>query len=275
MLPYHRYPFAEIQRLAGALPLLESAFDFVHFHVYRNLEGYDDVGFMEGHYFEANSFILLTTFTLDVTATHLKLHMDYQPDELCFNQIEAVLGYYVKVLAAMAKVPTGRYERFCPLSTAERQQLLVEWNDTKSDYPRDKCIHEMFEEQAERTPDAVAVIFGDEQLTYRELNVRANQSAHYLEKRGVGAEALVGICVERSLEMVIGILGILKAGGAYVPLDPLYPRERLAFMLEDGRVSVLLTQRKLVEQLPGHQADVVCLDTDWKAISQGEREEPR
>ena len=131
------------------------------------------------------------------------------------------------------------------LTEFEQQQLLVEWNDTQVDYPHDKCIHQLFEEQVERTPDAVAVVFENQQLTYQELNCRANQLAHYLQSLGVGADVLVGICVERSLEMVVGLLGILKAGGAYVPLDPDYPTERLSFMLEDAQVPVLLTQQQL------------------------------
>src|SRR5207248_74364 len=118
----------------------------------------------------------------------------------------------------------------------ERQQLLVDWNATQAAYPKDKCIHLLFEAQVERTPEAVAVVFDRQQLTYRELNQRANQLAHYLQKLSVGPDVLVGICVERSLEMVVGLLGILKAGGAYVPLDPTYPSERIAFMLEDAQV---------------------------------------
>ncbi|MGC2062823.1 MAG: amino acid adenylation domain-containing protein [Thermodesulfovibrionales bacterium] len=267
MLPYRRYPLAEVQRITGAQHLLESAFDFVHFHVYQNLQGYKDKGFMEGCYFEANSFILLTTFMMDVTATQLQMHMDYQPAELCLNQIEAILGYYVNTLTAMAKVPVGRYESFCPLSAAEYQQTLADWNATRREYPNGKCIHELFEAQVEKTPDAVAVVFEDQQLTYRELNTKANQLAHYLEKRGVEPEVLVGICVERSLEMVIGILGILKAGGAYMPLDPSYPKERLAYMMEDAHPSVLVTKSHLAVGLPQHTARLVLLDADSASIS--------
>ena len=133
------------------------------------------------------------------------------------------------------------------LTEAERRQLLFEWNNTEADYPKDKCIHELFEEQAKQTPDATGVNFEGQRLTYRELNTKANQLAHHLQRLGVGPGRLVGICLERSLEMVIGLLGILKAGGAYVPLDPSYPRERLAFMLEDAEISVLLTQERLIE----------------------------
>ncbi|MDZ4343796.1 MAG: amino acid adenylation domain-containing protein, partial [Candidatus Binatia bacterium] len=135
-----------------------------------------------------------------------------------------------------------------------------------SDYAKDVCLHRLFEAQVERTPDAVAVTFENKQLTYRELNRRANQLAHYLKKLGVGPEVLVGICVERSPEMIIGILGVLKAGGAYVPLDPAYPKERLAFILEDSQASILLTQQRLAGSLAERSARVICLDADWDDI---------
>src|SRR5262249_20231780 len=140
-------------------------------------------------------------------------------------------------------------------------------NDTAADYPRDRCVHELVQEQAARTPDAVAVVFEGRELSYRELNGRANRLAHYLRARGVGAETLVGICVERSLEMVTGLLGVLKAGGAYVPLDPDYPAERLAFMLGDTAAPVLLTQQRLRGRLPAGPGEVICLDQDWPAIA--------
>jgi amino acid adenylation domain-containing protein len=133
--------------------------------------------------------------------------------------------------------------------------------------PKNQCVHELFEAQAERTPDAIAVVFKNEYLTYRELNKKANNLASYLQKIGVNPEVLVGIYVERSLEMMVGLLGILKAGGAYVPLDPAYPPERLAFMLEDAKISVLLTQKKLLETLPKNSASLVFLDADWEGIS--------
>ena len=160
------------------------------------------------------------------------------------------------------------------LSDPERHKIVVDWNDTQGDYPKDKCIPQLFEAQVEHRPDAVAVVFEDEQLTYKELNQRANQLAHYLGNFGVGPEVLVGICVERSLEMVIGLLGILKAGGAYVPLDPAYPPERLAFMLEDSQVGVLLAQARLVESIPKYQGRIICLDTDWEIIERQSKENP-
>ena len=138
----------------------------------------------------------------------------------------------------------------------------MQWNDTAVDYPRDRCIHQLFEQQVARTPDATAVVFEDTRLTYAELNARANQLAHHLITLGVGPDVLVGLCLERSLELVVGLLGILKAGGAYVPLDPGYPAPRLAFMLEDTQAPVLLTQHKLLGQLPPYAGRVLCLDRD-------------
>ncbi|MBD2441548.1 non-ribosomal peptide synthetase, partial [Nostoc sp. FACHB-110] len=178
------------------------------------------------------------------------------------------------LLATIVSNPHQRVGELAFLSESELHQLLVEWNDTQAEYPIDKSIHQLFEEQVARTPDAVAVVWENQQLTYQQLNTQANQLAHYLQSLGVKADTLVGICVERSLEMVVGLLGILKAGGAYVPLDPEYPLERLTFMLEDAQVPVLLTQQKLVAKLPQHQAHLVYLDTDVQEFAQASEINP-
>jgi amino acid adenylation domain-containing protein len=161
------------------------------------------------------------------------------------------------------------------LSPQALHQLLVEWNDTKTAATHDLCINELFEAQVERTPDIPAVMYGDEQLSYRALNERANQLAHYLRQRGVGPSVRVGLCIERSLEMVTGILGVLKTGGAYVPMDPSYPYERLLYMLTDAQPPVLLSQDHLVEELPSFQGQLICLDTDWEQIARQSTENPR
>ncbi|MBW4429031.1 MAG: amino acid adenylation domain-containing protein [Nostoc desertorum CM1-VF14] len=153
------------------------------------------------------------------------------------------------------------------LTEQERHKILVEWNDTKVDYPKHLCVHELFAAQLEKTPDNIAVVFDEHKLTYQELNHRANKVAYYLQSLGVGTEVLVGICVERSLDMIVGLLGILKAGAAYVPLDPTYPQERLSFMLSDSQVQVLLTQQKFVEEFSASGVKTVCLDRDWEAIT--------
>jgi amino acid adenylation domain-containing protein/thioester reductase-like protein len=161
------------------------------------------------------------------------------------------------------------------LTTAESHLLLKEWNQTQADYPNNLCIHQWIELQVKLTPHKVAVIFENEQLTYRELNRRANKLAQYLRNLNVGPEVLVGICLEYSTNLLIGLLGILKAGGAYVPLDPAYPQERLKWILEDSQISILLTQQNLLERLPKHQAKVVCIDTDEEIIALASEENPK
>jgi amino acid adenylation domain-containing protein len=198
----------------------------------------------------------------------------YNTDLFEAGTIARMLGNFQILLEAMVADPEQRVSDLPLLTESERQRLLVEWNSTKTDGPRDLCIHQLFEAQVERTPDAIAVVFDAEQLTYGELNRRANQLAHHLRALGVGPEVLVAICVERSLEMVIGLLGILKAGGAFVPLDPAYPKERLAFMLKDAQVPVLLTQERLVVGLPEQDAKVICLDSGWETLSSKSGENP-
>ncbi|MGA8656965.1 MAG: amino acid adenylation domain-containing protein, partial [Chthoniobacterales bacterium] len=153
------------------------------------------------------------------------------------------------------------------LDEVERRKILIEWNNTWRDYPTNVCLHELIEAQVERTPDAIALVFEDESLTYSEVNRRANQLAHRLHKLGVGPEVIVGVFAERSLEMVIGLIATLKAGGAYLPLDPTYPADRLAFMLGDAQPRVVLAQRRLVARLTKYDAKVVFLEDDFAAES--------
>jgi amino acid adenylation domain-containing protein/non-ribosomal peptide synthase protein (TIGR01720 family) len=160
------------------------------------------------------------------------------------------------------------------VTDAERQQLLVDWNDTGHVSSQDRCLHHLVESQVRQTPDAVAISCGTAQLTYQELNRRANQLAHYLKRLGVGPDVPVGVAVDRSPDMLIAILSVLKASGAYLPLDPAYPKSRLAFILADGRVPVLVTQRHLLPQLSGNDAEVVCLDRDWQLIAREREQDP-
>ncbi|MEH2382478.1 MAG: amino acid adenylation domain-containing protein [Nostoc sp.] len=211
------------------------------------------------------------TLSIRETAQRLVGSLEYNTDLFKKSTISRMAEHLQTLLSGIVANPQQRLSEL-PLLTEAEKALLVKWNDTQAEYPKDQCIHQLFEAQVERTPDAVAMVFEDQQLTYKELNERANQLAHYLRSLGVGAEVLVGICVERSLDMIVGLLGILKAGGAYVPLDPTYPQERLSFILKDAQVAVLLTQARLVEAMPQHQARVVCLDTDWLLIAQENKE---
>jgi amino acid adenylation domain-containing protein len=203
----------------------------------------------------------------------LSLIIEERPEELacCFeystdlfeeSTIARMAGHWQTLLQGIVTDPGQTLEELPLLTEAERHQVLIEWNDTVRAYPQDVCIHQLIEEQVARTPNAPAVQFEEQSLTYHELNIRANQVAHYLRKRGVGPDVAVGICMERSVELVVALLAILKAGGAYVPLDPGYPSERLAFMLEDSSAPVLVTQHQLLSRLPRPHAQVLCLDNE-------------
>ncbi|MEG4234824.1 amino acid adenylation domain-containing protein [Microcoleus sp. Pol11C3] len=192
----------------------------------------------------------------------------YSADLFDEATITRLIGHFQALLESIVTNPEQRIANLQYLSAQERYHLLVECNNTQADYPQDLCIHQLFEMQADRTPDAIALVFGEERVTYRELNLRSNQLARYLQKIGVGAEVLVGLCCGRSLDMIVGMLGILKAGGAYLILDPSYPAERSSFMLKDAQLSVVLTQQQWVENLRSPNLQIVCLDKDWEMISQ-------
>jgi amino acid adenylation domain-containing protein len=200
--------------------------------------------------------------------------LEYSTDLFEPATIKGLLRHFEVLLAGVVRNPDQRVSELPLLTENERQQLLVEWNQIQPSIDDAPCIQQLFEQQVARTPEAVAVVFETQQLTYAELNRRANQLAHYLSKRGVGPEVLVGICVERSIAMVVGLLGILKAGGAYLPLDPSYPTERLAFMVEDAGVKVLVIQQELLKNLPRSVAEIVCIDADWDQISLESRDCP-
>jgi len=204
-----------------------------------------------------------TNYTLNVVVLpgkELTFRLDY--DERFYQQqdIARLMGHVRQLLEQIVAKPQEDIQNYDLLTPAERQQLLIDWNDTTHAYPRDKTIHQLFEEQAKKTPHHVAVVFEEQSLTYEELNARANQLAYHLRTLGVGAETLVAIACERSLEMIIGVIGILKAGGVYVPLDPTYPKDRLAYMLKDSNATLILTQSWLKEELPENNGLVIALD---------------
>ena len=204
----------------------------------------------------------------------LKLKITFDRSRFESSAISRMLEHCKNLLQAFADNPDKKLSELSMLRQEELRQLLVGFNDTATEYPKDKCIHQVFERQVEHSPDAIAVKSDDGQLTYFELNARANQLAHYLRSIGVGPEAVVAICMQPSLEMIEGVLGILKAGGAYAPLEPAYPPERKLLMLEDMQASVLLTQERLIGELPSSSSSVICLDTDWNLIETQSRRNP-
>lgn len=222
------------------------------------------VSYKEGY--NGTSKFDLTLF-MDDTEQGLVATCEYNTDLFNTDTMTRMLGHFQTLLESIVGDPEQCISELQLLTPSEVQQLLVEWNDTKTDYPQNKCVHQLFEAQVEKTPDAVAVVFEDQELTYQELNIRANQLGHYLQLQDVKPDTVVGIYMERSLEMVVALIAILKAGGAYLPLDPAYPKERLAFMLADAQVSVLLTQPHLRNELPPHQAQLLSIDTKDSAYT--------
>ncbi len=190
------------------------------------------------------------------------------------NAIGRMQEQFTTLLNDIASGQDGSVDKLSIVPEPECHKVLIEWNQTKVDYPQDVCLHQLFEAQVERTPDAVAVESDGGRLSYRELNEQADQLAIYLRGIGVRPDTLVGVCMERSLELVVALYAVLKAGGAYVPIDPEYPEERIAFMLRDAGVQVLLTQRRLAGSLPTYGGEVICLDGDWQPIAQGEPPKP-
>jgi amino acid adenylation domain-containing protein/non-ribosomal peptide synthase protein (TIGR01720 family) len=205
--------------------------------------------------------------TMEPSPGGLGITLQYATDLFNAETIRRMLVHFENLLEGIACAPELPISEFPLLPESEKQQILVQWNHTRRDYPLNKPLHEFFEEQVTRTPDAPALTFAQQHLTYAELNARANQLARHLRHLGVKPESCVGILMERSIEMVISLWAVLKAGGAYVPLDPAYPRERLSFMLEDSAVPILLTQQHLQEQLPAHHATVLCVDSSWPEIA--------
>ncbi len=201
--------------------------------------------------------------------------LEYRTQRFDRSTIKRMGVHFQQLLEGVVAEPAQRISSLPLLIDSERRQLLEDWNQTSTAYPRERCVQHLFEEQVERDPQAVAVVFGDEQVSYGELNQRANQLAHYLQELSVGPEVVVGLCVERSIEMLVGVLGILKAGGAYLPLDPQNPLERSQFMLEDAGVPVLLTQQHLLASIPSHWSQIVSLDDDWELISQHSDSNPQ
>ena len=261
-------PLVQIQKWSGvplAQPLFESILVFENYFTGEslpNLRG--NVRTRNTHLTEESNYPLNVVVS---PAENLWLEILY--DDACFEAatIERMLGHMSQVLEGIVGNPEARLGDLALLQEQERLKLLKEWNNTSLEYSRDRSVAELFEAHAKSHSDRLAVSSSQTQLSYEELNQRANRLARYLKQRGVGPEVLVCVCMQRSVEMVVGLLAVLKAGGAYVPLDPNYPAERLAFMLEDAAAPVLLTQQELLPKLRGATAEVICLDNDGDQIA--------
>ena len=261
MLPFRWYPMAALQRRWREQPLFEVAFTYLNFHSIERVLDSGKVEILESFDLSRTNYTLSVVFTLNLGPTpRLELVLEYESTLLCHEQVKNYLGYFEKVLRAMVNKSLDHHEAENLLSPSENQKLVVHFNDTSVEYPGAQCIHELFEAQAARTPEQIAVVSEQEALSYEELNERANQLAHYLRRMGVGPEVLVGVMLERSPAMVVALLGVLKAGGAYVPLDPHYPAERLRYMVRDAGVAVMLTEAPWLEVASSSGGAVVSLE---------------
>ncbi len=227
---------------------------------------------LEGLEWEAFEFELEAAqfdlgLTIDTEISH-KAYLQYNTDLFEASTIRRFVRQYRYLLESALRHPDTPISQLPILGADERYECLVQWNNTKQEFPSQANLVELFEQQVRQHPEAIAAEYHGEHISYQDLNRRANQLAHFLQAKGVKPERLVGICLERSLDMLVGLLGTLKAGGAYVPIDPTYPQQRLKIMLEDSEVALLLTQQHLLPILPEQQSQVVCIDSDWSSIAQ-------
>ncbi len=218
-----------------------------------------------------NSPYVVSTFDLKVSAFEheegIDLEYRYALDLFEPESIRRFNSHFEELIKAILKNPNHLVQDLPLLTSSEKQKILVEWNDTSVMYSENKTIHKLFEDQVNRTPDKIAVVYENQEFSYKQLNEKANQLAHYLRNLGVEPDTLVVIAIERSLEMIIGILGILKAGGAYVPIDPNNPQERLQFMLADSNAPIIITDMESIDKLPTTFARLICLDEEWEKIN--------
>ena len=276
LLKYRESPLTLAQRcsgLGGAIPLFSTLFNFRRAARTGDPEWPQAVGVRVLRMGEAWTGYPITLIADDLGSTfRLTVQTDHRIDGSRFlAYVCTALGSLVEALAEDPKRPALA---LTILPEVERRQLLSAFGSPRTDYPQDELIHGIFEEQVARQPDAIAVVFNGESATYADLNRKANQLARYLTKRGIGPDRLVGICMERSLEMITGLLGILKSGGAYVPLDPALPPERLSYLLADAAPTLLLTQERLKPHLPSSAAEVISVDTDWSRIALEDSDNP-
>ncbi|WP_186068490.1 amino acid adenylation domain-containing protein [Burkholderia gladioli] len=265
VIRHRHYPYFQIQLDNDRTALYEVAFNYVNFHVYESLARHAGFEARGGHGFEATNFPFGVSFG-DMSSG---LSIDLKLDASRFSPAQGarILAYYVAALEAIAADAQADHSRADLLSRAEREQLLVHWNDTAMPFPEDACLHQLVEQQAARRPDAIAVIDARERLSYAELNARANRLAHRLRRLGIAPDDRVALCMERGAAIVVAILAVMKAGGAYVPLDPAYPAERLAHMLADSAPVAALTDSRSRARLAGLPAAVPVFELDTQADS--------
>ncbi len=262
--PFRSYPLALLQKRHGA-ELFDSTFTYVHYHVLDQLSKEQSLELVDWEDSVQQNFTLETVFYLDVGSPRIGMQVSGGPSKLADGWIAAIADFYLEVLEAIATTPTGRYDALA-IASSRVQAQVVALNATETEYPRQATLPDLIEAQAVRTPNAVAVEDAETRLTYSELNRKANRVAHILRDHGIRPGVIVGVCLSRTVDLLVGLLGILKAGGAYVPLDAELPSSRLSYILEDAGPFVVLTERSLLDRLPPTSAYVMFLDelTEWE-----------
>jgi amino acid adenylation domain-containing protein len=267
ILPFRRYPLSELQKLLKRQRLSEVVFYFTHYHIYHRLQRFAELEVLEDKPYEESSFTLVSMFSMDPFTNRVGAHLCCDRTQVSQAFAELMASWYEQALTSLTADPESCVTSSPTLSPEQRHTVLAVWNNSRCEYPRNETIAQVFEEQVRTTPFATALVSDEKTLTYDELNRQANQVAHWLTRQGAGPETLVGLCMERSLETYVVMLGIVKAGAAYMPLDPVYPASRLEFLVKDSDVSFVLTTEKLQGLLPASLTSVVPLDQFWKEIS--------
>ena len=264
---FRRYPLAEIQKLLGREQISETGFYFTHYHIYHGLEEYPDFQLLEHNYYEETNITLLANFALASFTNKVRFYLTSDQTEIGEEQLAAIAGYYHRVLIEMAAHPEGRYDLSSLLSELEYETAVTIAGESDHQPEHQVCIHEQFSRQAALVPKAAAVVDDKQTLSYEQLEQRSNQLAQRLKSLGVREEMVVGLLMERSVDLAVSVLGVLKAGGAYLPLDPSYPRERIAFILQDAGACVLITQDRFREQFVGIATPPLYIDGEREALS--------
>jgi amino acid adenylation domain-containing protein len=272
LIPFRRYPIQELQRRYRAEDLFDTIFNYTHFHVLDRLKGLKELEVLAQTGSEQTYYALTAQFNIDGSTARVRLELDYRTLDLGEAQVRDIAGSYTRVLATMAAQPASQHHT-CLVSDRELR-LISDLNHTASATSDSKSVLVRFEEQVERTASAVAVASDECEVSYSELNRWANRLAHGLKRAGVTIESRVGICIGRSVEMIVALLGVLKAGGSYLPLDPDYPQERIRFMLDDSDAEMLIAKGEFAETAYGPYSRILKLDSLWHEISRESDENP-
>jgi amino acid adenylation domain-containing protein len=267
LLPHRRVPMAAVRRMAGGRALFDATFNFNHFHVYQEIIQTTGLDLLGHQVLEETDFPFLVAFSMFPGSSRVELSLIYDEAEFAPEQVATIAGYYTRCLDTMATKPETEF-RTQSLLTAEERALLDEWGGGNAHFDTPEgLMHLWFEQQVEKFADRTALRGEGIGVTYRELDQRANRLAHHLREAGIGPETVVGLCTDRCIDMIVGLLGILKAGGAYIPLDPAYPAERMRIIIEDSQVAVVVTQMAHEENLKLSGARLVVLDREAEAIA--------